>query len=149
MSIEVIVEGVIQQYKLMRKNLFLLIITILFTSCTTNYYTVLLTEDTTLYKNGDTLNFITSIPKKTHVYVSNKPKRKNFKKIKWGNYYGWAYNPNYISYSSYKTVSQPAYRTNYTPSSSKRSGGSVSVKGYYRKNGTYVKPHTRSAPRRR
>jgi len=26
-------------------------------------------------------------------------------------------------------------------------GGSVKVKGYYRKDGTYVRPHTRSAPR--
>ncbi|HYH65378.1 MAG TPA: hypothetical protein VD866_11840 [Urbifossiella sp.] len=28
------------------------------------------------------------------------------------------------------------------------SGGSVHVKGYYRKDGSYVPPHTRSAPRR-
>jgi hypothetical protein len=27
------------------------------------------------------------------------------------------------------------------------SGGSVNVKGYYRKDGTYVKPHTRKAPK--
>jgi hypothetical protein len=27
------------------------------------------------------------------------------------------------------------------------SGGTVQVKGYYRKNGTYVKPYTRSAPK--
>jgi hypothetical protein len=27
------------------------------------------------------------------------------------------------------------------------SGGSVNVKGYYRKDGTYVKPHTRSTPK--
>ena len=33
-------------------------------------------------------------------------------------------------------------------SSSRPSGGAVQVKGYYRKNGTYVQPHTRSAPRR-
>lgn len=33
-----------------------------------------------------------------------------------------------------------------TPSSS---GGTVHVKGYYRKDGTYVRPHTRRAPRRR
>ena len=33
------------------------------------------------------------------------------------------------------------------PSSS--GGGTVHVRGYYRKNGTYVSPHTRSAPRRR
>lgn len=29
------------------------------------------------------------------------------------------------------------------------SGGTVNVRGYYRKDGTYVRPHTRSAPRRR
>jgi hypothetical protein len=36
--------------------------------------------------------------------------------------------------------------TRETPSSS--SGETVNVKGYYRKDGTYVRPHTRSAPRR-
>ena len=35
--------------------------------------------------------------------------------------------------------------TKYKPSSN--TGGRVSVKGYYRKNGTYVKPYTRSAPK--
>lgn len=30
-----------------------------------------------------------------------------------------------------------------------RSGGSTYVRGHYRKDGTYVRPHTRSAPRRR
>lgn len=29
---------------------------------------------------------------------------------------------------------------------SKSSGGNVDVKGYYRKDGTYVKPYSRSAP---
>jgi endonuclease YncB( thermonuclease family) len=28
-------------------------------------------------------------------------------------------------------------------------GGTVNVKGYYRKDGTYVRPHTRSAPRKK
>ncbi|RXK86879.1 hypothetical protein [Filimonas effusa] len=32
--------------------------------------------------------------------------------------------------------------------SSSSSSGDVQVKGYYRKNGTYVRPHVRSAPRR-
>lgn len=36
-----------------------------------------------------------------------------------------------------------------TPSYSGSTGGTVHVRGYYRKNGTYVRPHTRSAPRRR
>lgn len=35
------------------------------------------------------------------------------------------------------------------PASVPSSGGSVTVRGYYRKDGTYVRPHTRSAPRRR
>jgi hypothetical protein len=34
-------------------------------------------------------------------------------------------------------------------SSSLSTGGTVQVRGYYRKDGTYVRPHTRSAPRRR
>lgn len=33
-------------------------------------------------------------------------------------------------------------------STSRTVGGPVAVKGYTRKNGTYVQPHTRSAPRR-
>lgn len=35
------------------------------------------------------------------------------------------------------------------PSSNPPPGTEVKVKGYYRKDGTYVRPHTRSAPRRR
>lgn len=37
----------------------------------------------------------------------------------------------------------------YTPSTIRGSSGTVHVKGYYRKDGTYVRPHTRSAPRKR
>lgn len=44
-------------------------------------------------------------------------------------------------YSSPRKSSSSSYRSS--------SSGSVQVKGYYRKNGTYVAPHTRSAPRRR
>jgi hypothetical protein len=35
------------------------------------------------------------------------------------------------------------------PSSTGSTGGTAHVRGYYRKDGTYVRPHTRSAPRRR
>jgi hypothetical protein len=43
-------------------------------------------------------------------------------------------------------VPAPSYTA---PSSSYSGGGTVHVRGYYRKNGTYVQPHTRSAPHRR
>jgi endonuclease YncB( thermonuclease family) len=51
------------------------------------------------------------------------------------------------SHTSVPTYSSPAYSP--SPSSSVSSGGgTVHVKGYYRKDGTYVRPHTRSRPRR-
>lgn len=118
-------------------------------SCT-NYYTVLLTEDTNVYGDSNNENIVTTIPKDTQVYVSNKANKKNYKKIKWGTYSGWAYSPAYTAYSSYtpaKSYKTTTHSYNYTPSTS--SGGTVHVKGYTRKDGTYVSPHTRSAPRRK
>lgn len=49
------------------------------------------------------------------------------------------------------SVTDYSARTYGTNRYSERSytGGTVSVRGYYRKNGTYVQPHTRRAPRRR
>ncbi|WP_160137517.1 hypothetical protein [Chryseobacterium sp. c4a] len=133
----------------MKKITFFLIILLSMVSCT-NYYTVLLTEDTNVYATSSNENIITTIPKDTQVFISNKANKKNYKKIKWGNYYGLAYNPSYTSYSAYTSakgynISTPS--NNYTPSTS--SGGTVYVKGYTRKDGTYVSPHTRSTPRRR
>lgn len=39
--------------------------------------------------------------------------------------------------------------TTTTPSAPSSTGGTVNVRGYYRKDGTYVRPHTRSAPRKK
>lgn len=134
----------------MKKILFFLTIIFSVISCTTNYYTVLLTEDTSLYLGTNNENIITTIPKNTQVYVSNKANKKKYRKIKWGSYSGWAYNPIFTYYNTYVPTNNykssiPSY--NYTPSSNSR--GTVPVKGYTRKDGTYVRPHTRSAPRRR
>jgi hypothetical protein len=52
------------------------------------------------------------------------------------------YTPTYKSGSSSGSVKSSS-------SKSSSSGGAVSVKGYYRKDGTYVRPHTRSAPKRK
>jgi len=140
----------------MKKILFLTVILLFTVSCTTNYYTVLLTEDTNLYKNSNDGTLITSIPKDTKVYISAQSNKKLYKKIKWNNYFGWAYSPNYTSYSPYVPVknynrsntSNPSANSyNYRPNTS--TGGTVNVKGYTRKDGTYVRPHTRSAPRRK
>ncbi|MGH1520382.1 hypothetical protein [Chryseobacterium sp. JK1] len=120
-------------------------------SCSTNYYTVLLSEEAKIYNATDSSNVVTIIPKNTEIFLSSNSNKNSYKRVKWGNYSGWLYNPVYTSYSNYTSLSKsasPASTSQYKPSNS-FSGGSVSVKGYYRKNGTYVKPHTRSAPSRR
>jgi hypothetical protein len=48
----------------------------------------------------------------------------------------------------YRTSGESGNSGYYTTPSSGSTGGTVHVKGYYRKNGTYVRPHTRSAPHR-
>ncbi|MBD8084496.1 hypothetical protein [Chryseobacterium caseinilyticum] len=135
----------------MKKTLFFVTIFLSFISCTTNYYTVLLSEDTPIYGSSNNESIVTTVPKDTQVFISTKANKKNYKRIKWDSYLGWAYNPSYTTYSAYLSSSSPQSTTKttgtYTPRSS--SGGSVHVKGYTRKDGTYVRPHTRSAPRRR
>ncbi|WP_028890435.1 SH3 domain-containing protein [Tenacibaculum ovolyticum] len=58
---------------------------------------------------------------------------KGYRRIKYKNMYGWSYNP-YI-------------KKKYTYHDFSNYSGSVSVKGYYRKDGTYVRPHSRSYPK--
>jgi len=52
--------------------------------------------------------------------------------------------------SKIAVASSPSFSPSRSSYSTSRgsSGGTVSVRGYYRKNGAYVRPHTRSAPRR-
>lgn len=55
--------------------------------------------------------------------------------------YEWIYKEN----ASHKTIPKSTF---YAKPELSNSGGAVKVKGYYRKDGTYVRPHTRSAPRK-
>ncbi|AQX10870.1 hypothetical protein [Elizabethkingia meningoseptica] len=133
----------------MKKSLLYLVLFLSVISCT-NYYTVQLQEDTPLYSNSEGETSLIIIPRDTEVFLSSKANKKNYRKLKWGNYYGFAFNPSYTSYNSYipsKTYKKPTSSYDYTPNTS--SSGTVHVKGYTRKDGTYVSPHTRSAPRRR
>lgn len=133
----------------MKKSLLYLVLLLSVISCT-NYYTVRLQEDTPLYSSSKGETSVTIIPKDTEVFLSSKAHKKNYSKLKWGNYYGWVNKPNYTTYGSYsKTSSYSPRPSSSSYGSRSSSGGSVQVKGYTRKDGTYVKPHTRSAPRRR
>lgn len=124
------------------KKLFPIFLLLFFSSCVTNYYYVSLIEDTTLYKDQSYDSPVIVMPKDTQVFVSGTD---TYKKIKYGKYKGWAYNPKY-SYAE----SNNNYRSGNSSrkySSPSNSSKTVHVKGYTRKDGTYVKPHTRSAPK--
>lgn len=131
------------------KKISLVLLLFILNSCVTNYYYVNIDEDTPVYSSKEAKDSITVIPKGFGAYInqSNKTQRK----IKWKNYKGWVINPVY-SNASFSSISNNSTSSsqNYSSSSTKTSsGGTVQVKGYTRKNGTYVAPHTRSAPRRR
>jgi len=130
----------------MRKVSLLFMFAYLATSCV-NYYNVTVNADTILYSSGnDGSSVVYSVPSGSSVYIKGK-KSKKYRKIKYGNYAGWAYYPNYTA-SSYYSSSSSSSSSSSTRSSSNYSspGKTVNVKGYYRKNGTYVRPHTRSSP---
>lgn len=138
----------------MKRAILLFLISFLFSSCVTNYYYVTLEEDTNIYlSSNDGSNIQTVIPSGDMAYISSKVKKNNYRRIKYKNKYGWAYNPSYrgyaaSNYSSYNYTSGTSKKSrSYTKSSGRAK--TVSVKGHYRKNGTYVKPYKRSAPRRR
>lgn len=62
---------------------------------------------------------------------------------------GYAPPSNYTApATSYTYTTPPSYDYDSTGSYSSYNSGDVHVRGYYRKDGTYVAPHTRSAPRR-
>jgi len=132
-----------------KKIIYLLAACLVIISCSTNYYIVLLTEDAKIYTSTDSSNVVTIVPKDTQVFISPKANKKNYKKIKWANYSGWAYNPVYTTYSNYSSDNSSYGSPHYRSSSTSSASGTVHVRGYTRKDGTYVRPHTRSSPSRR
>lgn len=123
----------------MKKIFLFVIFAFIFSSCVTNYYSSILVEDTSLFNRQGSTREIAIVPKGEKVFLSTKFYRGKYKRIKWKNYSGWAINP---KDSIYKPTTKTTF-SSYTPSVNSK--GSVHVRGYYRKNGTYVRPHTRSS----
>ena len=130
----------------MRKVSLLFMFAYLATSCV-NYYNVTVNADTVLYSSGnDGSSVVYRVPSGSSVYIKGK-KSKRYRKIKYRNYAGWAYYPDYTASSNYSSRSSSSSSSSTRSSSNYSSPGkTVNVKGYYRKNGTYVRPHTRSSP---
>ncbi len=145
------------------KNLMLLFLlvtlTTIFSSCTNVYYIGQTSEPVRIYSTEDTSSLVTyTVPIGSRVLTKKRSKKYHY--ILYETYTGYAYNPlfsNYHKYNSsidgdlYGYSSNKSRSTSYSSSSSRSSssGGPVHVKGYTKKNGAYVAPHTRTAPTRR
>lgn len=148
-----------------RFTFIILICTAILSSCTTNYYLVSSGEETPVYSQPDVNNSSAIIPANRTFIYWGKGKRA---KTKYGQINGYsAYLTSWRKLAklnktqltaltfnddagySYNQVSNSTYGGGISSKkSSTSSGGTVHVKGYTRKDGTYVRPHTRSAPRK-
>lgn len=137
-----------------------IILALLFQSCSTVYYVGETNKPTNIYStNYQTENIVYVIPAGTKVLIEKK--YKNSYSVIYDRYKGYSIGCVFNNYHKFNSdydgilYGYSTSKQNISSSSSSSrsyqssSGGSVNVKGYYRKNGTYVKPHTRSAPKRR
>ena len=147
----------------MKKLLILLFSILIFGSCTTNYFLCETAGPVKLYTSPDTHSTYIEIPVGKSLISTGKYKK--YRKAKYGNKRGYVYKTRFLSEKKIRSLSDWEFdsetstykysRFNYTLNNSKykykskSTGGTVQVKGYYRKDGTYVRPHTRRAPFRK
>lgn len=142
------------------KILSILSICILSSCLTNNYIQMYADEDIVLYSNPDEESKqVVVIPSGSAIYVNSSREKRSFREFRYGKYKGWTRSKRYVYGkpgwtkklygSSYNTNSSSSNSNSSSSSNYTPSGGTVQVKGYYRKDGTYVRPHTRSAPKRR
>ncbi|MBB6238470.1 hypothetical protein HDC90_003103 [Pedobacter sp. AK013] len=146
-------------------------------SCTTNYYLTVSDAETPIFSTSNEIDQSSSIASgKAFVYsrgtknafikygsiTGYSAKLRTWKKLKklskeqadnlkFTDEYGYVYDGiPVIQYRYGKLIKNntSSVSSSSTSRSTTSSGGTVHVKGYTRKNGTYVSPHTRSAPRR-
>jgi hypothetical protein len=138
------------------------------------YSTYVVDEPLTVYATNDTALDRSIIPVGSFIVL--RKEERNFREVNYGGLSGYILprkfkaEKAYSNYSFVRPLERSAYgarkalykesppRTDsinrtrsgfYSEPKSTYSGGPVQVKGYYRKDGTYVKPHTRSAPKRK
>ncbi len=129
----------------MKKFLQIFILVFICCSCSTNYYFCTTSSETSLYsKNKEKGNILTYIPAATEIRIKGHYK---YQKIKYKDYVGWINTSNLIYPNTKQYISKEPKSKTTTSTRNTNSSGTVQVKGYYRKDGTYVRPHTRSKPK--
>tara|TARA_R110002012_G_scaffold201134_2_gene370100 strand:- start:1247 stop:1657 length:411 start_codon:yes stop_codon:yes gene_type:complete len=128
----------------MKSFLQILLISFLCYACSAPYYLCTTSTETSLYsKNKEKGSLLVSIPAETEIKVKGHAK---YQKINYKEYIGWIDTSNLI-YPNTKLYSSKDTNSRTTSIRTTNSSGTVQVKGYYRKDGTYVRPHTRSKPK--
>ncbi|MFA6057527.1 MAG: hypothetical protein WC756_04965 [Taibaiella sp.] len=143
----------------MKKHYMLLLLILLgFSSCYNGFYTGETLEDFQIYSSPNSSEPTVTIPAGSRILYKKEGKGKY---VACESYSGYTRRIKFRKYRKESfsedqllpyTKIYKASDDNYEPSKSYKSveptynGGRVRVKGYYRKNGTYVRPHTRSAP---
>jgi hypothetical protein len=145
---------------------------LLLNSCTTNYYLVTVDQPTAYYKDQSGYSEQFTIRPGRQLLARKSKKSSGYRAITFGDNSGFIKNRNFqnerkyssneLKYLHFMPDSTYYYSKSYVPNypppatsassysnSSTNSGGTVHVNGYYRKDGTYVRPYTRSAPKKR
>lgn len=137
----------------MKKILFLILIfTILMTGCSSGKYYIYQTESKIdLQPTKDNFLPYMYVPKGKHIVI--KESRSTVKKAQYGSHKGYicgTYNLSNPIQKGKRIDFTESIKTKSSYSPSRSTGtGRVQVKGYYRKDGTYVRPHTRKSPTKR
>ena len=154
------------------KRIYTLIFVTFLCACSSGYYSITNSENIAFVdKPAESAKLIDTIPAGT-IYLSMQ-ENKRFRKVKYGQKKGYILNPYYDNpyyetkfekqekqkqyeirlakiKSSYVDVENDSSNTSDTPPSySDDRDKTVKVKGYYRKNGTYVQPYNRRPPSRK
>lgn len=115
------------------KIILYLLLLVLLSSCTTNYYAMYMVEDAPIMASSSEGSSVrTIVPEGTQVYISPKGKSR-YSKVKWKKYKGWVPNTSYaisnpnVKTTSYTTTTSSVSQYKATPARS--SGGSVQVRG--------------------
>jgi len=135
------------------KSIKILVLLLVLSSCSSNYLCETITDVPMYSSKSDRTKEEQIIPKGAKVYTRGKSA--TLRKAKYGNDVGWIMAsgltnevvfPYKVTYTRKTTTNEKNSKEDGYFNATGNSGGSVPVKGYYRKNGTYVRPHTRSSP---
>ena len=138
------------------KRAALVFLTAIFLCSCKAYYVGETARDINMLSKKDTTSMVSIIPAGSLVLFQRE--NHDYSYVIYGNYKGYFHKPFFKNHRKYdfnvdgtlygypkKGIGSGSTKKKSASTTYSNTGGSVNVKGYYRKNGTYVKPYTRSS----